>query len=656
MDVEAAVDAVLQDDFGLSDGDMSDEEGEEIYAYLGEPVVSRPAMESLGEELLTVGDDTADGHLGNDDDDPTSLRAESGENECIDTEEDWEMPSRSRNGSSAGETQQVSSVRTRARRQHASRGPAVTCIDHVEGTWSKEEPMSFTREFQKIPGPTNPDEGQSPLQLLGRYFTNSVWEHIVRETNSYAAANKGTTPKARPWTDITVDELKAFVGLLLVMGIVHLPRIEMYWQQSHPLLATVSISNAIPLVRFEQIFRFLHLVDSSSLVPPSQPDGDKLFKIRPLLDMVLPKFESEYELHQFITIDEAMIPFKGRLGFKQYMKAKPTKWGIKVFVLSDSVNGYVYRLQIYTGKHVESSNPSIGLCTRVCLDLLDGLPDNGYCLFTDNYYTGPDLYLTLYNKGINACGTIRTNRRAYPKELIRTNRDKSRTPRGFYDYRSNGPLLACVWFDRRFVNFLSTMHRAEPSDGISTVARRNEDGTSANIPCPPLLDDYVTYMRGVDRGDQMISLYNLGRRSKKWWKRVFYYIIECAILNAYLLERSTLQESGVGRQKRDYLSFRIELAEELIGGFRGRKRSGRQRSEASAELIRLKLELGHFPIQSGKKLECVVCNKLREKRGLTRTQMRHETRIKCNVCDVHLCIDSDRNCYVKYHTLVDYWK
>lgn len=59
--------------------------------------------------------------------------------------------------------------------------------------------------------------------------------------------------------------------------------------------------------------------------------------------MVCPKFESEYELHQLVGIDEAMVSFKGRLSFKQYMKAKPTRWGIKVF---DSKTGYLYRMQI----------------------------------------------------------------------------------------------------------------------------------------------------------------------------------------------------------------------------------------------------------------------------------------------------------------------
>ena len=85
-----------------------------------------------------------------------------------------------------------------------------------------------------------------------------------------------------------------------------------------------------------------------------------------------------------------MIPLKGRLSFKQYMKAKPTKWGIKVFVLSDATNGYIYRLQIYTGKDMESET-NTGLCSRVVLDLMSGLEADGFHLITDNYYTSPQL-------------------------------------------------------------------------------------------------------------------------------------------------------------------------------------------------------------------------------------------------------------------------
>ena len=47
-----------------------------------------------------------------------------------------------------------------------------------------------------------------------------------------------------------------------------------------------------------------------------------------------------------------MVAFKGRIGMKQYMKDKPTKWDFKLCVLADSNTGYTYRFQIYTGKRL----------------------------------------------------------------------------------------------------------------------------------------------------------------------------------------------------------------------------------------------------------------------------------------------------------------
>lgn len=67
----------------------------------------------------------------------------------------------------------------------------------------------------------------------------------------------------------------------------------------------------------------------------------------------------------------------------------------------------------------------------------------------------------------------------------------------------------------------------------------------------------------------MIGCYNVGRRSKKWWKRVWSHVIECSILNAYILEKHAkpLEHALRGRRKRDFLRFRIELEEEILVRF-----------------------------------------------------------------------------------------
>ena len=123
------------------------------------------------------------------------------------------------------------------------------------------------------------------------------------------------------------------------------------------------------------------------------------------------RFDSQYNTHGELTIDEAMTKFKGRLGFKQYIKNKPTKWGIKVLVLSDATTGYVRCFQIYTGSasaiDEHTSADDLGNTSRVVFSLLNGLEQYHPRLYVDNFYTSPKLFLGLYNKGVGACGTAR---------------------------------------------------------------------------------------------------------------------------------------------------------------------------------------------------------------------------------------------------------
>ena len=217
--------------------------------------------------------------------------------------------------------------------------------------------------------------------------------------------------------------------------------------------------------------------------------------------------------------------------------------------------------------------------------------------------------------------------------------------------------MTIVLMDHSLLQFGMTDDMFRESRG-ATVRRKNLDGSSTDVPCPPLLPDYQQYMRGVDRGDQLIGCYNVGRRSKKWWKRVFAHLIECALLNAYILERYANPSlySPSSRVKRDFLGFRIDVANQLIGSFHFRQRAGRPPSSEHRTEQRLNRQLDHWPIQETSKRECVVCSTKRAKQHLTRSQLWHESRFKCCYCNVHLCISTDRDCFKSYHTKVEYWK
>ncbi len=124
--------------------------------------------------------------------------------------------------------------------------------------------------------------------------------------------------------------------------------------------------------RFLQIFSCLHL--NHQVPPPGQPM--KALKIRPFLDLLAPAFESNYTLGQNISVHESMIPFKGRLKYKQYI---PHSWGIKAFVLAGSKSGYMYHLRLYLGSETDLlDSPGYNHTESVVLTLLDGLLGKGH--------------------------------------------------------------------------------------------------------------------------------------------------------------------------------------------------------------------------------------------------------------------------------------
>ena len=76
---------------------------------------------------------------------------------------------------------------------------------------------------------------------------------------------------------------------------------------------------------------------------------------------------------EYNSVDELIIPFKGRSSLKQYVRNKPHKWGIKVFARAGS-SGIVYDFEEYVGKGTVKNVSPLGISGDIVLRLVDGLP------------------------------------------------------------------------------------------------------------------------------------------------------------------------------------------------------------------------------------------------------------------------------------------
>ena len=228
------------------------------------------------------------------------------------------------------------------------------CIDS-DGCFSSE--ASRNQDFVEGPACSLDMSNKTPIDYFQLLMTDSILDHIVSQTNLYAdqhfEANPDIPRKSRlhTWKKKihNITELLQFIAILIIMGIIHYPRIEDYWVKTWP-FGTNAFSRVMTRDRFSVILKFIHLNDNKKSKRKGEPGYDPLFKIRPFLVPLLSNFQFAYNPGRELAVDESMVSFKGRIWFIQYLPKKPNKWGLKAYVLADSKTGYTYNWSLYTGK------------------------------------------------------------------------------------------------------------------------------------------------------------------------------------------------------------------------------------------------------------------------------------------------------------------
>ncbi|KAJ8935655.1 hypothetical protein NQ314_012704 [Rhamnusium bicolor] len=217
----------------------------------------------------------------------------------------------------------------------------------------------------------------------------------------------------------------------------------------------------------------------------------------------------------------------------------------------------------------------------------------------------------------NACGTVKSNRKNIPKIT-------EKLSGGEFTYRCREKLLAIRYKDKREVNMLLSSHQPD----VNSVGRNRKTGHQ--ILKPSCIVDYNSYMGAVDQSDMLLSSIECVRKSKKWYKKVYFHLLDMAILNSYQCFKTTTTS---------YVSiehFHLQLVKEIIGKYHtplSRTGGGRPIAEDNNEL---RLTERHFAsyVPATENImrptkRCVVCAKHNK---------RAESCFMCSTCNVALCI------------------
>lgn len=223
-----------------------------------------------------------------------------------------------------------------------------------------------------------------PLACFHLFLSHEIYDELVTQTNLYADQQRAKRRDTTAFMPITKVELMAFVGINIAMGIISLPNLKDYWTVD-PILSHSWFGTVMSRNRFLQILRYFHITDNASAPNRLDPGYNKLWKIQPLITALQSTCAELYSPHRQLSVDESIIGTKCRLSFIQYMKAKPTKWGVKVWICADSTNGYITSFDIYTGKDPANPLRPKGLGYDVVMRLMKNYFGKGYFVFTDNF-------------------------------------------------------------------------------------------------------------------------------------------------------------------------------------------------------------------------------------------------------------------------------
>lgn len=332
------------------------------------------------------------------------------------------------------------------------------------------------------------------------------------------------------------------------------------------------------------------------------------------------------DVGKICAIDECLMLYKGRLHFKQYIKTKRARFGLKLFCLCASaaeVRGYTYNFSLYIGKDIYDvshipGGEELSMSERIIIHLLQNNLSEGREVIIDNWYMSVRLAEFLLSKNTYVTGTIRTNR-GVPKELNETQ---------LRPYQScfirNKDLLLVKFRDKRDVYVLTSKLTAS----FVEKSRHNKGQTSTQNTIykkPEHIEHYNQNMGAVDAVDQDLEPYNAARKSFSWFKKVGIHMLQRMVLNSRVLY-SVCNNKKKQMPMSDYTLF---LCEDILAKYVPNYEEIKNSYEKISQPQREEHKLICLPKNEQKRRRCTICyNKYKKTRYTVNF---------CYKCNVALC-------------------
>nr|XP_046255654.1 piggyBac transposable element-derived protein 4-like [Scatophagus argus] len=492
----------------------------------------------------------------------------------------------------------------------------------TEGTWASKDGkikwstsphqsrgrLSSSNVIKMTPGPTRfavtrVDDIQSAFQL----FISPPIEKIILEMTNL----EGKRVFQEKWKPLDQTDLHAYLGILLLAG-VYRSRGEAtasLWDEEYgrPIFrATMSLE------KFHMISRVIRFDNRDTRA--GRRERDKLAAIRDVWDKWVEILPLLYNPGPHVTVDERLVPFRGRCPFRQYLPNKPGKYGIKIWAACDAKSSYAWNMQVYTGK-LPGGAAEKNQGMRVVLEMSEGL--QGHNITCDNFFTSYRLGDELQKRKLTMLGTVRRNKPELPSEILKMQGRPLHS--SVFVFTEKATVVSYCPKKNKNVLVMSTMHT---DASLST----REDMK------PQMILDYNSTKGGVDNLDKVTATYSCQRKTACWPLVIFYNIVDVSAYNAYVLWAEINQQWNAGKLYRRRL-FLEELGKALVTP-KIQMRARPARCPAAAVVIekvknRSSNQSAMDPVDTGvkKRKRCQVCPSREDSKTST----------SCVKCKTYIC-------------------
>lgn len=503
----------------------------------------------------------------------------------------------------------------------------------VPGNSDSNESSIFP--FQQSTGPCHQlSKNSDAIDFFNLLFPAALIELITSETNTHVKTSHFLGSSFPDWVPVTTNEIKGFLGLVILMGIQNLPDISHYWSWTH-YDNSYTFYRTMSLKRFKQISANICMGSlTTDEYLGTNKTTDSLHIFRPMLEILGGAVWNTYQPNCSLAIDRALLPsLEEQSHIKENPKTQPQVW-----LLCDSKSGYCHRLFIQVGVKL-GQEPGF----TVVPALVKGLEGKHHHLYLANSLTSVPLMQKLLDQGIYTSSSFPQFSPILPRELWDDN--QLQKPGDFLQ-KQFGPLLLTRWRDIKEMGCLSTNAGPGKQD---TVWRRSQTKAGGLDPIDrPLAFRFLQEnMRGVDICKQLLACNPLGGIPQdRHWRNLFWFLVNLSIVNAFIVLRESRKDNpppwvqdGLFTQ----VIFRKRLGNQLA--------KCAQKYFENVEMARsrtTKTEVVEEPVKERHRMAKITSFSKRCK-NCNFKNLRHESVYGCIICQVNLC--KEPSCFWEYHGL-----